>query len=94
MNINADTTILINLWTLIAVIGFAIVQAIKLTTHKNRTDFRIKNLETENQHQEDCIKDLTRKVNDADVTFMEIRTKLANIESLLVELKTQTKSKR
>lgn len=94
MNLGSETPIRINLWTLIAVIGFAIVQAVKLTTHKNRIDFRIKTLETENQRQEDCIKDLTRKINDADVTFMEIRTKLANIESLLVELKTQTKSKR
>jgi uncharacterized coiled-coil protein SlyX len=94
MNIGSETPILLNLWTLITVIIFAVIQTVKLTTHKNRTDFRIKTLETENQRQEDCIKDLTRKINDADVTFMEIRTKLANIESLLVELKTQTNSKR
>lgn len=83
-----------SLGTLIGVVIFAIVQAIKLTTHKNKTDFRIKNLEIENIRQEECIKDLIKKVNDADVTFMEIRTKLANIEALLMEMKQQIKNKK
>lgn len=94
MNLGPETTIRMNLWTIVAVILFSISQAVKLTTHKNNVDNKIKNLEKENTQQEECIKALTEKVNSADVTFMEIRTKLANIESLLVELKTQTKSKR
>ena len=89
MNLGSETPILLNLWTLMVVIIFAITQTIKLTTYKNKTEYRLKNLEVENQHQEDCIKNLTNKVNDADVTFMEIKTKLANIESLLMELKSQ-----
>ena len=93
MNIGSETPIRMNLWTIIAVITFAIVQTVRLTTHKNKIDFRIKNLETENIRQEECIKDLTKKVNDADVAFMEIRTKLANIEALLVEMKQQIKNK-
>lgn len=88
------TEIRTNLWTLIAVIGFAIIQTTKLTTHKNRADYRLKSLELDNQRQEECIKEITRKINDADVTFMEIRTKLANIETLLMEMKTQIKNKK
>lgn len=91
MTLGPDTTILLNLWTLIAVIIFAIAQAVKFTTYRNKIDFRIKNLEIENQRQEDCIKDITKKVNESDVTFMEIKTKLANIESLLMDIKKSSK---
>lgn len=91
MTLGPDTTILLNLWTLIAVIIFAIAQAVKFTTYRNKIDFRIKNLEVENQRQEDCIKDLTKKINESDVTFMEIKTKLANIESLLIDIKKSSK---
>jgi hypothetical protein len=94
MTLGPDTTILLNLWTLIAVIIFAIAQAVKFTTYRNKIDFRIKNLETENEHQELCIRDVIKKVNDADVTFMEIKTKLANIETLLMDMKTQIKNKK
>lgn len=93
MNLGSETPIRMNLWTLIAVIGFAIVQVSKFTTYKNTIDNKVTSLEKENAHQEECIKGLTEKVNSADVTFMEIRTKLANIETLLMEMKTQIKNK-
>lgn len=94
MNLGSETPIRMNLWTLIAVIGFAIIQVSKFTTYKNTIDNKVASLEKENTHQEECIKGLTEKVNGADVTFMEIRTKLANIETLLMEMKTQIKNKK
>jgi hypothetical protein len=72
---------------------FTIVQATKLATYKATIDNRIKIVEDDNKRQEECIKNLTKKVNDGDVTFMEIRTKLANIEALLMEMKQQIKNK-
>lgn len=93
MNLGPETTIRMNLWTIVAVIIFSITQAVKLTTHKNNVDNKILTLEKDNERQEACIKDLTKKINDGDVAFMEIRTKLANIEALLMEMKTQIKNK-
>ena len=94
MNLGPDTSVRMNLWTIIAVVIFSITQAVKLTTHKNTVDNRIKNLEKENEHQEVCIKELTIKVNEADVAFAEIKTKLANIEALLMEIKKDSKPRR
>jgi hypothetical protein len=56
-------------------------------------DNKIALLEKDNDRQEECIRDLTLKVNAGDVAFMEIRTKLANIEALLMEMKNQIKNK-
>jgi hypothetical protein len=47
-----------------------------------------------NKDQQKQIDKLTDKVNNADIAFMEIRTKLANIEALLMDMKTQIKNKK
>lgn len=93
MEISAETNILINLWTLAGLILFLIVQAVKLATYKASIDNRMNIVEKDNKKQEECINDLTTRINKSDVAFAEIKVKLVNIEALLVDMKTQIKNK-
>lgn len=88
-----QTQFIMSLWTLLWVIFFVIYQTVKLTTYKNTIDNRMINLEKENERQQICINTLTEKTNWNDVVVMEIKTKLINIETLLMDMKQQIKNK-
>lgn len=91
MEITANTEFYTTIWTIIALLIFVITYAIRLTSLKDKLEYRITSAELKGMEQEKIICRLTEKVNSADVAFMEIRTKLANIESLLMEIKIQKK---
>ena len=52
-------------------------------------EFRLTAAEEKNKEQECQLDALNTKINNADIAFMEIRTKLANIEAMLVDMKQQ-----
>jgi hypothetical protein len=87
------TQVVISLWTLIWVIIFAIVQTVKLTTHKNNIDHRVSNIEIDTKKQQICIEDLIDRINKSDIQFAKIEVKLTNIEALLLEMKKQIQNK-
>ena len=93
MVIGDETNVIINLWTLIGLVIFLIIQAIKLTAYKASIENRINVVEKDNQKQEECIIDLTNRFNKSDVAFAEIKVKLINIEALLMDMKQQIKNK-
>ena len=86
MEIGGQTQIFISLWTLIGVIIFAITQTIKLTTYKNKIDYKLESIENLNKSQEKKIEILTDHKNKSEVVLMEIKTKLANIETMLTRM--------
>lgn len=87
------TQFIMSIWTLIGVIFFVIYQTVKFTTYKNTMDNRMSIVEKDNERQQHCIDTLTDKVNWNDVVVMEIKTKLVNIEALLMDMKQQIKNK-
>ena len=82
-----ETQLTLSLASILWVIIFFVVNAVKLATYKAGVDNRIVNLETKCEKVEKCVKTLEDNHNDNALVIMEIKTKLANIESLLVELK-------
>ena len=91
MEIGGNTQIFISLWTLIGVIVFAITQTIKLTTYKNKIDYKLESIENLNKSQEKKIEILTDHKNKHDVVLMEIKTKLASIEAMLTNMNKKQK---
>ena len=93
MEFSTTTQIYMSLWTVIAVILAIITFAIKITTLKNNMEYRLKNSEDKNTEQEKELARFNDKVNQFDVAFAEIKIRLTNIETLLLELKQQIKNK-
>jgi len=91
MEVTANTTFYTTFWTALLVIGSIITYAIKMTTLKNNLEYR--SATAEEKLKEHCveIEMLKTKSNNNDIVVMEIRTKLANIETLLMKMESKTK---
>jgi hypothetical protein len=68
-------------------LGAIVAFVIKFISLKEKTEFRISATETciNELKKETCL--LREKVNNNDVVVMEIRTKLDNIEAMLLEMR-------
>lgn len=93
MERSTQTEMFATIWTMLAVAWTIIWFVVRFTSLKDRLEYRLFTAEDELKKQELVVSMLTSKVTNADVTFMEIRTKLANIETMLMEMKNQIKSK-
>lgn len=98
MMLGGDTSIIISLWTAVAVVLFAIWTAVKFSTMKESLCYRVSTLEvttkTKTREYDTLISNLIEKNQHQEIALVEIKTKLANIESLLIDMKTQIKEKK
>lgn len=79
--------IVTNIWSIVAVLTAIISFTVKFTSLRDRFEYRISTLETELKESKVDICTLKDKTNNNDVVIMEIRTKLASIESMLLEMR-------
>jgi len=93
MERTANYPIYTTIGTIIALLFFAITFAVKFTSLKEKLEYRITNMEEKNIEQENALVKLNDKINQSDVAFAEIKIRLTNIETLLLELKQQIKNK-
>lgn len=89
MEVTSNTGFYTTFWTAIVLIISIITYAIKLTTLKNNLEYRL--VTSEEKLKEHCveIEMLKTKSNNNDIVVMEIRTKLANIETLLMKMESK-----
>lgn len=93
-----DMNITIQIWTLVGVVIFVIMNTRKIANMKNKVDIQMTRIRDKVKHLErnkariwDTLQSHDKRLDKWDISLAEIKTKLVGIETLLIEIKKDIK---